>query len=235
VLAAVNTRYGVPALLLTAPAVAWLIGRAGRLRPVVQLAAFAAVADGVRRSLEPLPRRDVATAVVVVALAAGAGALVASRRARLPRVGRPALAGAAAAGVIIVLAAGYRIADRFNDGRYRGIDPALAFAGDRDHHRVGLAGYPSAEMPVYPILPSFGPRLGNVVEQVAPRVDGMLRQYPTKPGFDAALRRGRYDLVVYADGRPPGRHGNEEAWLRASGWRLVARGDHLSLYRRVGA
>ncbi len=230
-LAVVNTRYGVPALLLAAGGVAWLAGRAGRLRPVVEVAVALAVADGARRSLDPLSLRDVAAGLVVVLALAGAG--LAARRFDLrPRRPGPAvLAGAAAATLVLVAAVGYHVANRFNQGRYRGIDPALAFAGDRAEHRVGLAGYPGLEMPVYPILPSFGPRLENIVSQIAPREDGMLRQYTSQRGFDAALRRGRFDLVVYADGRPPGRHGHEAAWLRAAGWREVARGDGLSLYR----
>jgi Dolichyl-phosphate-mannose-protein mannosyltransferase len=229
-----NTRYGLPAVLLALPAVAWLVSRAGRWRLLLELAVLAVIGDGLRRSLEPVPSRHVAAAVVVVATAGALAALAGRFRHRFPRPSPAALGMAAAAGLIALGAYGFRHAERFNDERYRGIDPALAWTSEREQRRIGLTGYPSLGGPVFPILPAFGPRLANEVEQVAPEVDGMLLQYRSRRQFEAALRRGRYDLIVYADGRAPRRHHQEEAWLRSAGWVEVTRGNALALYRPGG-
>src|SRR3954452_8253745 len=116
-----NARYFLPALLMAAALCAWLAGRLGRARMVLELVAVAAAGDGVRRAF------DISRAqwlVVAVLLFAGLVAVV-----RVwPRVRgwRPgsrrvatALAAAALLALPVVAAAGRLQQDRFNLHRYR--------------------------------------------------------------------------------------------------------------------
>src|SRR5439155_3116721 len=71
----VNTRYGVPALLLALAATAWLAGRVGRVRLLVEVAGLAAIADAIRRGFAPVEVGHIAVAAALVA--AGAVGVVA--------------------------------------------------------------------------------------------------------------------------------------------------------------
>jgi hypothetical protein len=169
-------------------------------------------------------------------LAAGAAAVLAWRRwgAGVRRGHAPALAGAAVLGLAAVAAAGYDVQRRFNDHRYREIEAPLAWVRASGHHRVGLAGLWNVDG-IYPVLPAFGPRLGNEVEFVGPLRDGMLEQYPNRSSFAAALRRGRYDLLVVGNAVLPGvRPPVDEAWARSAGYVAVVRSPRLVLMRRAG-
>ena len=130
--------------------------------------------------------------------------------------------------------AGYGVQRRFNDHRYRGLEAPLGWVREDRHHRVGLAGLWDVNG-IYPVLPSFGPRLGNEVRFVGPFRDGMLSEYGNRDSFVAALRGGRYDLLVIGHAVLPGtRPRPNEAWARAAGYVVVARSPRLVLLRRPG-
>jgi hypothetical protein len=222
---AANTRYAVPALLLATGATAWTAGRLGRAGLVVDVLALAAVADCVRRGYGPVGAKHwIVAAVVVGVVAAG---WVAWRRLR-PRAW--ALAGAAATLLVGAAAAGYGAQRRFIEHRYPGIEPPLAFINDQHHHRVGLAGLWTGDG-LAPPYPSFGPRLRNRVDFVGPFRRGRLAQYPTPGPFVAALRRGRYDLVLVGLARGPGLT-DAVLWPPRAGYREVARSPRLVLFAK---
>jgi hypothetical protein len=240
VFAGPNTRYVVPALLAAAPLFAWLVGRAGRRRMwlahTLEAIALAAVLDGLRRSYAVADERPL-VGLAVVGLAAGAVVGARGLFPRLEAAWRPVAAGAAAVVIVAGLAAvGRRDQVRFDAARYRGVDATFDWIDahvPRDH-RVALAG--NWAQSVGPPFPVFGPRLRNEVAYNGPWVDDML-QYYARPGpFVAALRRGRYDLLVVgrgflaAPGNPPRRDVLEERWARAAGFPVLARSDALTLF-----
>ncbi|MEA2496430.1 MAG: hypothetical protein QOJ29_4341, partial [Thermoleophilaceae bacterium] len=71
-LTAANARYLVPAVLGGLVLAAWLAGAAGRLRPLVELAVLAALADCLRRAYPGVPHKELAIAAVIVLAAAAA-------------------------------------------------------------------------------------------------------------------------------------------------------------------
>ncbi len=85
----------------------------------------------------------------------GGVAALGSGARRGPARGRRRRAGAAA-----VATAGYAVQRRFNDNRYPSLEAPLAWVREDHHRRVGLAGLWDVDG-IYPVLPSFGPRLGN--------------------------------------------------------------------------
>jgi hypothetical protein len=137
--------------------------------------------------------------------------------------------------VLALGAYGWRSQDRLNETRYQHFDPVAdwlhhnAPAG----HRVGLAGLwaggPS------PAFPAFGPRLENRVVYVGPFVREVLREYGDRERFVAALRSGRYDLLVVGRGAGdrllPAAEVEEERWAKSIGYREVARSSMLTAYR----
>jgi hypothetical protein len=143
---------------------------------------------------------------------------------------RALAAGAAAAALAfaVVAIAGYAVQRSFNDRRYRGLEPPLAWVRAGTHHRVGLAGLWDVNG-IYPVLPAFGPRLANQVAFVGPFERGMLTQFRSRTPFVDALRRGRYDLLVIGRAELAGTPRGEEAWARAAGYREVARSPRLVL------
>lgn len=224
--AAVNVRYLMPALLLAAPLLAWLLGR---LRGRLRIAAEAIVLVAIVRTLTKA--YDVGAARVLVAAAVLAGvALLAWRR---PRVPTAALAAGAAILAVGVAAAGAALQDAHHDGRYADTDPVVArLAQLPPGARVGLANRWS-NRGLSPVLPSFGDRLEGEVEYLGPFVEGMLRRERSPQRFLARARR--FDVLVVGRGAVPAPRAPEEAWLARAGWRLVAETDRLALYRRPGA
>ena len=99
---------------------------------------------------------------------------------------------------------------------------------------MGLANIWTTDGPP-PVLAMFGPRLGNRVAYVGHFVRHLLRQYGGRRAFVAALRRGRYDLLLIGRGAPPAPTVREERWARAAGFRQVAAGPRFTLYARAPA
>ena len=117
------------------------------------------------------------------------------------RARRAVLVVAALAAALVGLAAGHRVEQRINDGRYLGSDPAIdaLLRAAPTGKRIGLA----ADWTVAgltPIWPSFGTRIGNDVEYVGHFVRGFLTPYAHERDFQAALARRRYDLLVVGRG-----------------------------------
>jgi dolichyl-phosphate-mannose-protein mannosyltransferase len=223
-LANANTRYAVPALLLAVPVVAWVAGILPRAAGLALQAVLAAGAvHGAYEGYELRGIRDVVLGGAGIAALAAAAWIVWRLRER-----PAALAAAALAAALVALAAGHRIEQRINDGRYLGSDPAIdallrAAPGGK---RIGLA----ADWTVgglTPIWPSFGTRMGNDVEYVGHFVHGFLTPYADEPDFQAALRRRRYDLLVVGRGFFPPQPTREQRWALDAGWRTIALSHRL--------
>jgi hypothetical protein len=218
-LASSNTRYAVPALLLAVPVAAWTAGRLPRLAALALQAALAVAAVfGAYSGYEVSGLRDIVVATVALAaLGAAAWALWRLRERRVLLVA----AGVAAA--LAGLAAGHRVEQRINDGRYLGSDPAIdtLLRVAPTGKRIGLA----ADWTVAgltPIWPSFGTRLGNDVEYVGRFADGFLTPYASEASFRDALARRRYDLLVVGRGFFPPQATREQRWALDAGWRTIA-------------
>lgn len=218
--AGVSTRYALPALLGGAVLLGWALGRTRTrwARIVAGIVLVLAVADGARRAFPGLSGGKV-TAGMLVVLAMGAAA----RRPPPRRV-------LAVAAVALALLGGDALRRRANGSGYGGADPALAFVEARAPagHRVGIAGRWTIDG-VSPVLPAFGPRLGNEVRYVGPYVEGMLRVYRAGAPFRAALRAGGFDLLVVGRADSRGRPAREEGWARNAGWRPVTASPRLAL------
>jgi hypothetical protein len=213
---------------MAAPVAAWAAGRLGRWRVAVEALCVVAVVDGLARGFD-LSRGDLAiglAAALVLALALRAGV------ARRP-LGRAATVGVAAAVAVTAAVVGYDSQERFNDKRYRGLTPTIDWvaANAPEGRRIGLAGG-FAVGPVAPILPMFGPRLRNQVEFVGPLRRDMLGHHRTRSAYRAALRRGRYDLLLVGRGVVPRDGTRTERWTLEAGWVPVARSATDVLYRR---
>lgn len=209
VAAASSMRYALPALALSAMAMA----TAPRfVVPVALLTVF----QGVAATYEPrLPLTD----VVLAALALTATiALIA----RAPRATAVALALAAVVG-----AAAIRAPTGYGAG-----EPALAWleANAPGGKTIALAGDWSVPG-LAPTLPAFGARLGNEVFYAGPFVDHMLRHERDPRRF--AERIARADVLVVGRGFvPSGEPAPEETWARAAGFRPVAASDRLTVLVR---
>jgi hypothetical protein len=219
-----NTRYAIPALLLAVPVVAWAAGRLPRAAALAFQAALAGGAlFGAYRGYEVRGLRDITLAAAgLVALAAATWLLWRLRDRRI------VLAAAAIAAALVGLAAANRMQDRINDGRYRNIDPGVdaMLAATPHGGRVALA----ADWTVAglsPIWPAFGTRIENHVEFMGRFVKGFLTPWGNEASFQAALRRGRYDVLVVGRGFYPPQATPEQRWAIDAGWRTVALSPRL--------
>ncbi|HEX8742983.1 MAG TPA: glycosyltransferase family 39 protein [Thermoleophilaceae bacterium] len=239
--AGASIRYLVPALLVAAPLTAYAIGRARRLRVPLELLAAAAVAHGVEKAFD-VPLRVVALvllALTAVAAAVWAGLHVTQRR--LARRGGPIRVVLALGAAAALVAVGHARQSEFNDGRYEDAGaPVAAIVRDApEHARIGLAGVWGVDL-VAPVWPAFGERVRNEVEYVGRTVDGQLREYDDRASWTAAIRRGRFDLLLVGRGGygrecpVPGAESDDDAWARAEGFTELARSAHLTLYRVRG-
>jgi hypothetical protein len=137
---------------------------------------------------------------------------------------------------------GYARQREFNDGRYRGGEAVTAWVTRHapSGHRIALAGSWSVRGRS-PVWPSLGPRLANVVNYLGPTIHHQLREYAARADWTAAIRRGRYDLLIvgrggYAKSCPvPGQLSDDDRWARADGFRPLVRTGRLTLYRVAGA
>ena len=191
---------------------------------MLELALVAAVATGAYDGYEVDGARDLALAAAGLALAGGAGWVLWRLRGH-----RAVLVAAAVVAAAVLLAGAHRIEQRVNDGRYLGVDPAIdvLLREAPGGQRIGLASDWSVGG-LTPIWPSFGTRIGNHVEYIG-YFDGFLRRYPTRERFQAALRRGRYDVLVIGRGFYPPQATREQRWALEAGWRTIA----LSVRLRV--
>ena len=234
-----NLRWLLPALLLAAAASAWALSELGRLQPpvlgVVLLAVIAGVDDAFEASV-PFASGLAGAGGVAGVVVVGALMVVLWRSGRTPR--RAVVAGAVVLGLIGALVVGDRRQERFYSDRYTE-DPVLAELGSASSGsgRVGLAGVWTIDG-LSPVLPAFGPRFERDVAFVGPMVDGQLREYASRARFFTELRTGEYELLVVGRGigayggcAVPGSESDEDAWMRAAGYPLIAQTHRLSLYR----
>ena len=214
-----NTRYAIPALLIAVPVVAWAAGRLPRVAALAFQAALAGGAlFGAYRGYEVRGIRDITLAAAGLVALAGATWLLWRLRDR-----RIVLAAAAIAAALVGLAAANRMQDRINDGRYRNIDPGVdaMLAATPNGGRVALA----ADWTVAglsPIWPAFGTRIDNDVEFMGRFVKGFLTPWGNEASFQAALRRGRYDVLVVGRGFYPPEATPEQRWAIDAGWRTIS-------------
>ena len=225
-LAHANTRYAIPALLLALPVLAWVAGRvpavAGRaLEALLALGVLFGAYDG----YQVLGAPDIVAAALALAALAGSAWLLWRLRER-----RVVLVAAALAAALVGLAAADRMQDRINADRYGHFDRGLdvlqhAAPGDR---RVGLefATYWSLG-DLSPVWPAFGPRIDNDVEFVGEFVDGFLTPYRDEASFRAALRRGRYDVLVVGRSDIPRQNTPAQRWAIDAGWRTISLTERL--------
>jgi hypothetical protein len=246
-----NTRYGVPALLLAAPVLAWIGGRLRNARPALEIVLLAAVAIGLHRHLD-VPLSHVALAAVVVALVAACCWWVAGDREAIAadggrtRAARPvatlvaasadgrvrgALAGVAVAAACAAAGLAYHYQRVLARTPYAPSDPAVDYvlAHAPAHARIGLIGGWSVNG-LSPVTPMFGPRLDNRVYYVGHFVEHMLRQYDDPAQFVSALRRGRYRLLVLGTRNPPFPPPMDQLLVRQAGFLPVARSPRLVLF-----
>jgi hypothetical protein len=241
---AANSRYLMPALVLAAATAAWAATRLRRTRIVFELAAAAAVFEGLVADHKPafggiMPFRVEASSIglgalgLVVVLAAALVLRKVHRRLGTRGLRRGLLAGTAAAVVAAAVAAGYVDQRHFNDRRYRGADATIDWILNNaaSGHRVGVTGFWNTSL-IGPTLPAFGPRFGNYVAFVGPIERGMLQFYKRREPFLSAVRRGRYDVMVVGRGYfPTRRPSSEELWLRSAGFVRVVESERFELMR----
>jgi hypothetical protein len=223
-LAHANTRYAVPVLLIAVPVVAWLAGRLPRIPGRLVEAALAAVAlTGAYRGYEVGGLRD-----LLLAAAGLAGLAAASYVLWRLRGQRAVLAAAAVAAALVGLAAAHRIEGAINDGRYRGVDPAIdtLLRVAPEGRRIGLAGDWSVGG-LSPVWPAFGTRIGNEVEYVGEFVRGFMTPYRSEARFGQALRHGDFDVLVIGRGFYPPQNTREQRWAMQAGWRTIALSPRL--------
>ena len=147
-----------------------------------------------------------------------------------------ALVAAGVAAALVGLAGTHRVEQRINDGRYLGVDPAVdtLLRVAPSGRSIGLAADWSVGG-LSPIWPAFGTRIGNEVEFVGHFVDGFLTPYATRRDFQAALRRGRYDVLVVGRGFFPPQATREQRWAIDAGWRTIALSRRLRVLVRPPA
>jgi hypothetical protein len=233
----VNSRYVVPALLVAAPVLGWLITRAGALREPLQVLAALAIADSMRRIFE-LPGGSVGAgwlllALAVVALVAFVSLVVRDSAADLPAGRRRALATALVAGAVGVIAIGAGAVQRhrYEPDRYANVSPVVDYVNSQApaQLRVGIVGDGFANYPL------FGPRLDNRVSYVGHRVDEMLSAFRNRRAFIRALHRGRYQVIAWrsVDTLHKGLPKRQAKWLERAGYRRVAEGHDSLLNAEV--
>ena len=221
----VNARYVVPGLLVVAPALAWALTRIGTAGRALQGLLALAVLDAIRRSLD-LPDGDAGPVAFVAAAALLAAAWALWARRGLVAAAGPGARTAVALGAAVLLAVSLvAFSDRYFDERYSGTGEPIAIVDDApEGTRVGLLGEG------WGIQPLFGARLENEVAYIGPRVDGMLRAYPSGDELAAAVEDGGYDLIYVQDIDSLDHHRPERQAqvLRDLGWRRIATGTNPS-------
>lgn len=224
-----NVRYLVPALLVAAPAVAWVVARApGGVRLAMEAVLVVVALDGMRRGVDVSAADAIAGAAIVAITALLALSMVLALRRR----DRVAFAGLAVL-VVAIVAVGVRVTQNdYLKGRYAGATVPLDNALDRvpADAKIGLAGaWPVTTLS--PVLALFGPEFENHVGYVGETRDGMLLPYEDPAAYAAALERGDYDLVLVGNEKPLAfPQLDEAAWTQAAGYEEVAADTNFSLF-----
>ena len=170
----------------------------------------------------------------VAGLAAAFAVLAWFARAGVPLPGRRLGLAAGGAAAVAVVLAGYVVQRGVNDDRYGGVDPTYDWVGAHapSGTRIGLTGYFDFSS-LAPAWPLTGRRLGNRLAYVG-RIDGgRVEQYDSRQGWERAVRRGRYDLLLVARARSPfPGSADEPRWAADTpGWTAVAESPRFVLYR----
>jgi hypothetical protein len=217
----VNIRWLMPAILVAAALTAWAVAKISRAGILLELAGLAGVINAIRLGVG-IPGSTVVAVVLVLGLAAGV-ALVAARY----KAGRRTAVAAAVAACVAIAVLGRLQQHSFDRHGYASYDPTFAWidAHAPSHRRIGISGVASTDG-LAPVLPAFGPRLGNVVEYVGDRVRHSIHLPSSERSFDDELRRGRYDLLLI--GLQDTAH--TDSWARAAGFKLVTSSARLALY-----
>ena len=210
-LIAANTRYGMPALILAAPLLAWVVQRIGPWGLLVEVALLVEIALNLHRYL-PVGGARIAEGALVVAIIV-AILISASQPPRL-RVAAP-IAGLLLAGALALVYHEQRVLAR---RPYAPQDPAVSYVLARAPADARIAVTGEWIRPV-PVAPLFGPHLQNEVHYLGPWVQHRREQYTSAPAFRAALARGDYPLLAVATGYPPNPNPPEAQWARAAGYR----------------
>lgn len=227
-----NSRALMPALVLAAPAVAWVASRLGRWGSLFELAAAAATVDGLEQTFD-LPAGGLVlfaleAALVLVVLRLG----IAWWRSRpRPMRGQVAIAAGLALAVVIV-GIGERGQRHFYRYRYAGMDPAVGWviAHAPRGNRIGVAGDWTSGVLPSPVLPLFGPRFRNQVAYVGRMDVGTLIRYSRESSFLSAVRRGGYDLLLVGTAPSPFGPAVAPTWALATGFRRVAASGRFILF-----
>ena len=224
----VNARYAMPALLIGAAMIAWLMRRGGRWRWVAETILVVAILDAVAQSLRGRYADIDLVAIAAGVLFAGAGGLIAwrlrGRGVTFTRLGARSVVAVVASGLLI---AGYAMQRAFLDDRYERLDPAFGWIAEHagDGQRVAMTGQwkPSD---YHPILPLFGPRLGNHVRFIGARRRDTIVQHRLRGPFVDELRRERIDLLLTTVDAE-----QQIRWARSEGYVPVTRSPRLLLLR----
>jgi hypothetical protein len=141
----------------------------------------------------------------------------------------------AVAGVVVVVAVvalGRADQRSFDRHSYASGDPVFAWieAHARTGHRIGLTGAADVNTGLSPVLPAFGPRLGNRVTYIGDVVRHSVEVPTRETRFRAELLKGRNDLLMIGLAVA----GQTEAWARGLGYRLIVRSTRVALYAAPG-
>lgn len=235
--AAVNVRYGVPAMILAVGVAGWVAARLpATWRAILGVVALLATVDALRVG-NVTTTTSVYIAFAIAAIAALAWWQAGGRPVSLPRIAPRALALGGVAVLALGLIAGHRVQRSFNDGRYGGEDPVLdeviaasdaRYERSGDGYAIGLAGHWALGGAI-PTYPSFGTRLQNEVVYLGPVDDGLLLAPAKRSEFRAAVREAKPDTIVLGtdyneiapSGRTPARAGELRRWAEELGYEPI--------------
>jgi hypothetical protein len=236
----ITVRWLGPAVLLGFMVLGGIGGRLGRAALAVDALLVAAIVHGLDQVYFTRTAGQLAEAAAIVMIAVGIAAaawLVLPRLRALSAAGRRGVAIGAAALAVLAAAGFARLEqDAYADRDYSIHDPAFAWISEHapSGTRIGIVGGSSLDG-VSPILPAFGPRLGNDVTYVGPFVDDLLLDYQRREEFVSALRREGDELLIVGRGLVPKAEVRQERWARSAGFRLVTGSDRLALYAAPGS
>lgn len=239
VISVVPGRQLVPAAIVAAALLGWLVGRANQLGILIEALALVAVTQATLSVFGDVWLQPPALAVTALAVAIGAVALMLSAEIRRgwARVDPRVFTAAAAVFLLLGGAVGGRALQVVYDrGRFLGKDPvldAVLSAPPLADRRVGLAGlWISGD--ISPIYPAFGRRLNDQVRFVGATRDGELLRPTSKPRFLELVEVGDYTSLIVGLGPIPDSTSPEANWLREAGWRESAVSPRFALFEPPG-